>query len=348
MIYKTEEQKQLEAEFFAKTFYLSYSGLNKMLSSPSVFYKHYILQQVEELSGESINMGRVIHCLLLESHRFDEQFIIASANIPTGNTQLVVDKVFEYYNSFTPIINEDGTVGILPPELVDHDTKILEILKEINLHQSLKTDAQRIEKIISDQSSEYFEYLKTANGKTIIDMDTFEKCLLAVESVKNNPEITQLLGLENNQTNLIYNEHALEASPKGNMFGLKGILDNLNIDKVNKIVYINDLKRTGKSLVYFHESVEKYNYWAQAAMYVKLVKANFDKLTGIVMSEDWKIVFNFVVVDQYNQTYAFEVSRDTLIKWETELEGKFREVEYHLLNNDFNLPYKFATGKVIL
>jgi len=39
---------ELQQEFYAKPFSLSYSGLSKMMYSPSLFYRHYVLQQREE------------------------------------------------------------------------------------------------------------------------------------------------------------------------------------------------------------------------------------------------------------------------------------------------------------
>jgi hypothetical protein len=340
MKHKTDEQKLAEAEFFAKKYYLSYSALSKLLSSPTVFYNDYVLNQKEDIKGVYLDLGKAIHCLLLDREQFDNQFIVASSNIPTGNTQAVVDRIFAIHKELTI-----GTDEFNSRDLGNYGDEILEYLKEINLHQSLKTDPQRIDKIISTQSIEYFDYLKVAENKTIIDNDTFEQCLVAVEAIKENQSVSNLLGLEQiNPEVIIFNEYPLQAEPTVHPFGYKGILDNLRIVRSEKTIYINDVKRTGKSLVYFEESVEKYNYWAQAAMYIKLVKANIQEANDV----DWKIVFNFIVVDSYNQVYPFEVSTETLDKWTLNLDNKLKEVDYHFKSNDFTLPYKFATGKVTL
>lgn len=37
------EMLQKQEEFFDKTFMMSYSGLNKLLYSPKLFYLHYVL-----------------------------------------------------------------------------------------------------------------------------------------------------------------------------------------------------------------------------------------------------------------------------------------------------------------
>ena len=43
------ERIQKEQEFFDKDFLMSYSGLNKLVFSPSSFYKHYVLGQKEDV-----------------------------------------------------------------------------------------------------------------------------------------------------------------------------------------------------------------------------------------------------------------------------------------------------------
>jgi len=329
---RSEEDKHLEAEFYAKKFYLSYSGLSKLMTSPTEFYRHYILNQRDNLDSEGINMGKAIHCLLLDREMFDNQFVVSSSNIPTENTKVIVDRVYAQVQE---------TPGILD----DYQIEILGFLTEINLHQSLKTDAQRIDKIINQQSKDYFEYLKLAKGKTIIDLETYDNCILAVESIESNDHLNSLLGLnESNPENVIYNEYMLKIEADDYPFGLHGILDNIKVEKATKTIYINDLKRTGKSLVHFEESVEKYNYGIQAAMYMTLVKENFKE----IITDGWDVRFNFIVVDKFNQSYAFGVSHRTMKDWTCLLEEKLKEVKYHYLNHDYQLPYAFAIGKVTL
>ena len=127
-------------------------------------------------------------------------------------------------------------------------------------------------------------------------------------------------------------------------FGLKGVLDNVKIDHVKKIIYINDLKTTGKTISDFKETIEFYNYWVQAAIYWRLVAYRFHEH----LNDDWKMVFSFIVVDKYNQVYPFEVSFETMQQWQIKLEEKLTEAAWHYDKRDYTLPYEFATGKVIL
>jgi hypothetical protein len=331
--------KELEDEFYSKLLFLSYSGLNKLLWSPQLYYKHYVLQQKEEKLDSYLIDGKVIHNLLLDDGSFDKNFILLPSTLPTGNSRLVVDKVFEVHKN-------GGAADI--SILAQYPQDILEILKNINLHQSLKTDEQRLAKIITEENSSYFEFLKLKGSKDLIDSETLQRCNEAVDVLKNNSKITELLGtyrseMENTK---IYNELelSLDKSILLRAFGLKGIVDNIKVDYDNKIVYINDLKTTGKTISDFKETVEFYNYDLQAAIYHRLVK---EKLKDII-GTDWKIIFHFIVVDKYQQVYSFEVSPETMESWLVKLENKLDEAEWHYKNKKYNLPFAFETSQILL
>jgi hypothetical protein len=141
----------------------------------------------------------------------------------------------------------------------------------------------------------------------------------------------------------IYNEQFLNAETD-KPFGLKGVVDNIKINFDEKIIYINDLKTTGKTITDFKETIEFFNYWAQAAIYERLVRYKFSDL----ITEEWKVVFNFIVIDKYQQVYPFEVSSETMNNWQLKLESNLDEAAWHYTNREYTLPHQFATGKVIL
>lgn len=342
------QTKDLEQQFYSKPFYLSYSGLNKLLYSPSLFYKHYILQQREEKLDSYLIDGKVIHCLLLDNGSFDEHFMLMPSNLPTGNTRNIVDKIYEIHDN-SP---EDMRVKT---SLEEYNQDILDNLKAINLHQSLtddkkapfKTgDEKRLEKIITDDTKAYFQFLKIKGNKDLIDDVTLARCNEAVTAVRDNKEACELLGLfVDEMDNVdIYNEKYMEAETD-KPFGLKGILDNVKVDHKHKTVFINDLKTTGKTITEFKETLEVFNYWAQAAIYERLVMYN---LVDVLGSGEWKVIFNFIVIDKYNQVYCFEVSTTTMLEWQLRLEKHLNHIQWHYEKRDYRLPYEFIAGRVIL
>ena len=318
---------QAEENFYKKKFHFSYSGFNKLLFAPSAFYKHYILNQREDKMEQHLIEGSLLHCLLLEEDKFHDKYVVSPVNLPGDSIKNVVDKVF-----VKALITNN-----LHLSLEELEDDILQILQDINLYQSLKTDAQRVEKVVTDASISYYNFLTTKGDKAVIDEETLNKVKGYAEIVRSNSKITSLLNIGGafsmSEVPLVMDTRYA--------FGLRGFVDNINIDHDAKVIYINDLKTSGKLLQDFPETIEYYKYWLQAAVYCKLVRANY----GL---SDYKIKFHFIVVDKLTQCYAFEVSTVTLNSWMDKLDEIMKIADYHYTNRKFDLPYEYEVGNVIL
>ena len=320
---------QAEENFYSKKFHFSYSGMNKLLFSPRSFYNHYILNQREDKMEQDLIDGSLLHCLLLEEDKFDEKFVVSPGKLPGDSAKKVLDKVFT-----RALID-----GYLELSLEDLKDDILQILQEVNLHQSLKTDAQRVEKMVTDENISYYDFLRTKGDKLVIDNETLERVKLSVDEVKQNQKAWSLLGIGNPDSK---SEVPLLADLDDHKFGLKGIVDNIRVAHDEKVIYITDLKTTGKLLQDFPETVEYYKYWLQAAVYVRLVRKSMPELSN------YSIKFHFIVVDKLNQSYAFEVSSVTLREWLDRLDEVLKVVDYHYTSRNYDLPYEYKQGNIIL
>lgn len=331
-------------EFYSKRFYFSYSGINKLLFSPRMFYKHYVLNQKEDSVDSHLVRGRVIHCLLLNEQDFNKEFIMIPGKLPSGNNRMIVDGIFKIH-----LESSDNSLT-----LESYQTDIIDLLTKINLHQSLKTDESRVKKILTEDNISYFEFLKNSHGKTLVDQETFNYCKECVETLQQNENIRSLLQLDidKEDTHLkVYNEIPIQIDStifyETQPFGFKGILDNVVIDESAKQVFINDLKTTGKPLADFVESVEYYKYWIQAAIYYNL--AFYKYINNREDKNEWGVQFTFIVVDKYNQVYPFQVTPNTMASWLREFRDEIiPQLDYHYKEKDYNLPYELALGNVKL
>jgi len=325
-------------QFYNSDFYFSYSSINKLLYSPAAFYKHYILNQKEDMIDAHLVAGKVVHCLLLEPDKFNDEFIVIPSNLPKDNNRLLVDEVFKVFQSQP---DTDLT-------LADFPDSIINVLVGINLHQSLKNDEGRIAKMVTEQNTQYFEFLKVKQGKTIVDQTTLDTAKESVELLRNHATVRSLLQLDNDRDEniKIYNEEGVQLKSSKYKFGFKGILDNVVMDHNTKTIFINDLKTTGKAIQDFPDSVQYYKYWIQAVMYKQLSLGKY--LKDLPDKLDWKVVITFIVIDRANLIYPFQVSDETLKVWEEEFKNILTVVDYHYTNKDFTLPYELATGNVKL
>ena len=322
--------------FYKKEFNFSYSSINKLLFSPRMFYNHYVLKQKEDSTDSHLVIGRVLHCLLLEPANFDNQFAVMTSKIPSENNKKIIDNIFRNY-----LVNQNNTLT-----LEDYSKDILTHLLTINLHQSLKTDQQRLDKILTDENNEYFEFLKLSLGKTVIDQTILDNCKMSLDVIKANDDVRALLQLDKIQEDdeiEVYNESIVSISDKNLPFGFKGVLDNVVVDHNSKTIFINDLKTSGKSIQDFPESVDYYKYWIQGTIYVMLASEKFLK-----DKQDWNVQLTFIVIDKYNQVYPYQVSSESLNKWKIDFEKIVTQIRWHYDNKQYDLPYDLALGNVKL
>ena len=321
--------------FYRQKFYFSYSSINKLLFSPVMFYNHYVLNQREDSTDAHLVGGRVLHCLLFEPDKYDEHFVTMPGKFPTDSQRKIIDNIFKYHL----------TVGNNTLNLSDYSQDILTQLLTANLYQTLKTDQQRLDKILTSENTEYFEFLKLSLDKTTVDQPTLDGCKVSVEILKNNSNVRALLQLDRDVEDKsieAYNELFVKAEVDNLPFGFHGVLDNVVVDYNSKTIFINDLKTLGKSIQDFPDSVEYYRYWIQAIIYVLLAKEKFS------ITDDWNVQVTFIVIDKYNQVYPYQVSSETLAKWSESFEEIVQKIKWHYENRRYDLPYELALGNVKL
>jgi hypothetical protein len=326
--------RNLEKEdvFYAKKdFCFSYSSLNKLLFSPSLFYKDYILYDREVRTDKHLVEGKLVHCLLFEPENVTKKFNIVPGKAPSDNIRKVMKDMSLYTDVKT---------------LVECELQVLESLKTLNLFQSLKTDEQRLKKVIIPDNEPYWKFLSNTTID-VVDQDTLQKCTDMVETIKENEDVMSLFAQQKSDFELdpieTHAEKYLKSTLNDKLFGLHGYIDFYKIDHDKLEVSICDLKTTGKTISDFKDTIDFYNYWLQAAIYCKLV---YDTLGE--NADKYSIEFKFVVIDTYKQVYVFDVSEKTLSGWADGLEGVVQVASHHYVEKNYQLPYDFLVGNIKL
>ena len=333
------ENEHLMDSFYGQPFNFSYSSLSRLLWNPKSFKDVYIDGNREEIIADHLIKGKLIHNLILEPDTLQKNYIVMPTDLPTAKTKTVIDRVYAHKEQLVDDSRE---------ELEDFSGAILDVMKDMGYFQNLKTDNQRIEKIVTLDNLVYWSFLKMKKGKDLIDQETLTFCTQAVETIKSHPEVCELLGLHldsmSGNIETINEKMFFIHNYKDYPFGLKGIIDNLKIDHDQKKIFINDLKTTSKDLINFDGSIEHYSYWMQAAMYYELVSVNFKDL----LDNGYTIEFNFVAIDRNYCTYAFGVSDSSLNAWRERLSETLDKAEWHYKERNYYLPYELASKKVYL
>lgn len=330
-----EAAEHLESRFYEKKFYFSYSSISKLLYSPQAFYQTYIMKFREERTEKYLIAGRLIHCLLLNEQDFGRDFIVSPTDLPKGKLKELVDTVYhkrklslEYDDSLSFEACEDS---------------ILETMIAMNYYQKLTKDKDRLSKVITAETKNYWDFLKQKGNKELIDEVTVQYCQDAVDVIKETPGMLELLGQEG-PIREVHNELFIRMDIEGYPFGLQGIVDNLIINHQEKVIIVNDFKTSAKNLKDFPDSVEFYNYWMQAVIYLALVENKYQHL----LEQGYQLKFNFIVIDKYLNVYAFPLSVSTLLKWKGRFLLTLDTVMYHYENNRYQLPHAFDIGSITL
>jgi hypothetical protein len=313
-----------EDEFYSKEFKFSYSSLNRLLFSPKLFYKDYILKEREIKTDKHLIEGKLLHLMLLQPEKLNDEFSIVPSKIPSDNVRKVLNDLKKHNN----------------PNMSELDDEILKALEDHNLYQSFKNDAKRLDKIQTSENAQYFHFL-LEEGKDIIDNDMLAKAVERVALLKENEDVMKLMNQEETDFEMdsieVYNEKYLKCELKDYDFGLKGIVDRYIIDHEKEEIIIVDLKTTSKGLEKFAETVDYYKYWMQAVIYSILVIKNSDKDIS-----HYKKSFKFATIDNYNHVYVFDVREETFADWMKGFMDILSQAEYHYREKDYNLPYDFA------
>lgn len=314
-------------------FIFSYSSLNKLLFSPKLFYNHYFLNQREEKIESYLVEGKLVHCYILQPEAFNDLFVV-SPKVPTDNIKKLLHAMFERVGG--------GSLG-------DHPSTILELLEEQNLYQSFTQDEKRLEKVLTDEHQLYYDFIGNRD-KSVVDPETMSRCQESANILREHPTVESHIKEVSNSKYEVYNELPLQCENFRDGFGIKGILDRIVINRETNSCEIVDVKTTGKSIQDFPvDSIEYYNYWLQAAIYIHLTNCHF----GIPIES---IDYSFWVIDKYAQPYNFGVSESTKHEWLKRFDEALEKGMFHFTKFDFTLPYAMlnpeqsvdANGRILI
>ena len=244
-----------------------------------------------KISSDSLRIGSTVHECLLQPGEFE---LAPKIDRPTAKLGLVMDAI--------PGFLEEG-IGL--------DDAIKQAAVKVDYYSStINTKLDSIKEVWEDYSKRLEELNKTPTDKVrrILankEWDVVNGCL---ESCKANNDIMNLLHpttpfgdpIESYFEDalfmdyiVIYKHHDCAVLP----FKMKA--DNWTIDPDSKIITLNDLKTTGKSVQCFMRedgSFNHYDYSRQMAVYSQILWYYCMKNYG-VYPKDWKIKANMLVVE---------------------------------------------------
>ena len=317
-------------------FSLSPSSFKLLVTDPMEFFHKYVCGNFDEKETINQRRGTLLHTLLLEPEKFDSNYVIAKNDlkIPSDRELKIIQQVVLLAKT---------------ADLNDYNAAILQFMFEDNFHQNLKTDEQRLGKIITSDSNQYFAYLVESAGKEIITQSEYDRASLKAELMKLHPHYNNMI--INSQMEDVKSEIELQCVFQDFIF--KAIIDNLKISVPEKTIYITDVKSIGSTIEQLMKwDYEKYKYFIQAAICFLVVKHFIQsekvnaKVPGI---KDFQVKFTYFFIDGENLPYAIDISDPTMNAYITSLRCLIQDnVKYHFENFDFSKRFEYLSNSLVL
>ena len=230
----------------------------------------------------------------------ESYFLVDKVDAPTAKAHYMAEYLFD-------VMKKKGTNNPTDEEIIEASDVIDYYKGKMNSKKILelrgKCNQYWIQRFL-------FEHDYTGEQTPIyLDVKSREKLQSCINAVEKNADIQKLLKPEGLlQEPIIGNERTILLdvkieAPENEPFilKLKSKLDNFSIDLDSNVITINDLKTTGKIITEFSNSVDKYHYYRELAMYSWLLNLCASKFYNL---EHPTIKGNFLVVETIPNYYT--------------------------------------------
>jgi hypothetical protein len=236
----------------------SSSSLKDFSQDRKKYYKKYILgEKIEEKENLSANMGRIVECLLMEPHLFDDKFYMSScASTPTG---LMLDFVEALYRHTRDATDENGVVK----------TPMNELLEAAYKDSGFKIKYEAVvTKFVGSDAEIYYNEIRTVRSKNLTVVNTMEISIAEkiVEQLRINSTTAPIVNLINSSRYQVINQMPIEGYTIDD-HEFKSLLDKVVIDHKEKTIQPYDLKCTWNVENFYEEYYLYRRAYIQAYLY---------------------------------------------------------------------------------
>lgn len=237
---------------------LNYSTLAKVDRNPS------LLLRDDTEQTQALTLGSIVDCLMTNQSKFDDIYIVAKAEKPTGQQGEFIDKLWNLWRVDT----------------------VLEDIFDL-AYEDVKTGnggklRDSLEKFISNFEEKggrtYFEFLISTVGKTVISQAEFNSCTQIVNAFYTHPFTKDYFTPKSN-VEIVY-QNPLLFELDGTLY--KVLLDIIILDHINKTIQPIDIKTMSEATSSFPYSVFKWRYDIQASLYSTAVRKNYSDFYEIL------------------------------------------------------------------
>lgn len=281
----------------------SYSTLKDFLMSFKKYYKKYVskegFKEKDNQEHADLRFGSLVDVLKFEPDTFENQYLISTAVVPSGQMLEFVNKLYSLTKEHT---NEYGVLCRDMKLMIEESYNFVGVKKN-----SLDKFTERF--LVDKEGYDYYKELVSRNNKIVISSDEFNWAMSLVEYINKHPFTRDFFGFTTNDRFEVINQYKTIGEING--LRLKGMIDKLIIDHKKKYIRIYDMKVMGSNIMFPYNYL-KLKYYIQNAVYTTLIRQEFPDYTVDPI--------RFITIDKTKQ-YAPVRVRTTEKQYEDAMNG---------------------------
>ncbi len=321
--------------------HLSHSSLSALKVSPQYFIK-YKNKELNK-SSKGFELGSAIHCYILEHDKFDSRYVVADIPVIGGMMGTFIETMVEN-EAFVASTLYDSTEDT-PSEFVIHSVD--ELYETCYSKAGFKTPlAGVIKKLEKEENKNYLEFLRKSKGKEVLSSEDYaiiEQCAASVAGHAVASNICNTSELNNAEA-----EKELSWTYKDYPYLIKSIIDNLILNKENKLITIVDLKTTAKSVYNFMGAYSSYGYYRQMAIYKEAVNWYLSELGEDPLEYDIKSYIVVVQTTGLCECVVYEPDSFDLSIAIDEFENLLERFKWHQDHNRWDYPMEYYSNNGVI
>jgi hypothetical protein len=291
----SQEQKYFELDR------LSNSALSLFNYDPELYYKVYISKEIAKKESASLALGSLVHALILEPDEVNNRFILNKKPIEN------MLGTFIQYLANTEIVDEISQAAAYAA--AGFKISLDKVLENFN----------------KPESQAYYNFLKEANGKTVVSQEDYDKAVRlkdkALKVIQEFENTIPPFEVEN-EVEILWNYKAEDFE-----IPCKSKLDRLyrHTEKSLGCRYL-DIKTDSQNTIYnYQESFEYWKTYRQLAFYTLAIN---EPTTHYILAINTKS----------EKVLLYQISQRYIVKGAREIHKDITDLQWHKKNNLWEYP----------
>lgn len=324
--------------------------------SPKKWQETWILKtRPRPKVGASAGFGSLVDCLVFTPNLLEKRFLVSDTPLPSESIQKVVGSVYERLkelNANAATVNSELAKGETPVPMremiLDHQDLIETFSKE---HEYYATQPKRAYDETLKKGTEYFEFLKNLNGRTVTTAQDLELAKKLTNILQTNPLVKGFF-VPNKNCEVVFQQNIfatidMPGYENLDFLPLKGAIDDIYFNHKKKEVREIDLKWTNDAFM-FKDVVKRFGYVKQHSFYDHLLREWLKTYKDGAYADYYVANPLNVVIDSDEKTpYIYQYNANDLhieryghenMHWFKGWEQTLHEIAWHMDTQQWDRP----------